>query len=391
MEAVGHASIVRTALLSAASHISLPVTGLTAQDANKLKDMSRAALLLLALSQPCASITPLPGAAEPLPLSRTSRARNAYQPEFQRSTVSSLERLRGGDSGSMLQKASGMYFGVPIVTRIWLSMILAFAGLSQIGLVAPEALAIDAGAMVGRLQLWRLVTCATFLGGLGMQLLQKLYYMVQFGAGFERTVGMGEYLRILASCTATMSIVCNLLGWQFVGDGLIMAITVLTCQQNPDQQMSLYMITIPCSCIHSPSSACPACTQRIPGGHPRRTRRLSALSDQRQRQTRQGLLQGPGARPAQGKGASGGGRNRRRRKRQRQRDRGTRQATVSSAKAEEARHGEHVCKRSFVRSWRMKHLSSRTRRVIPGKAHHGVNDEARARARTHREYQPWER
>lgn len=209
--------------------------------------MSRAALLLLALSQPCASITPLPRAAEPLLLSRTSRARNAYQPEFQRSTVSSLERLRGGDSGSMLQKASGMYFGVPIVTRIWLSMILAFAGLSQIGLVAPEALAIDAGAMVGRLQLWRLVTCATFLGGLGMQLLQKLYYMVQFGAGFERTVGMGEYLRILASCTATMSIVCNLLGWQFVGDGLIMAITVLTCQQNPDQQMSLYMITIPCS------------------------------------------------------------------------------------------------------------------------------------------------
>ena len=205
-----------------------------------------ALLLVLAALQPCVSLAGPSRPPAPLLPSRSRKiVRQNDLPPLQEKAP--LLRLRGGEGASMLEKASGMYLGVPIVTRVWLSMILAFAGVSQAGILAPEMLSIDAGAMVGRLQLWRFVTCATFLGGLGMQLLQKLYYLVQFGAGFERTVGMGEYLRILASCTATMAIVCNVLGWQFVGDGLIMALTVLTCQQNPDQQMSLYMITIPCS------------------------------------------------------------------------------------------------------------------------------------------------
>jgi membrane associated rhomboid family serine protease len=212
--------------------------------------MRTSALLVLAVLQPCASLAgPRPPAAPLLTLRHgmSRRGQDDLPPRGEELPPQTVLRLRGGEGPSMLDKASNMYFGVPIVTRVWLSMILAFAGISQVGLVAPEMLAIDAGAMVGRMQLWRFVTCATFLGGLGMQLLQKLYYLVQFGAGFERTVGMGEYLRILFSCTATMALVCNLLGWQFVGDGLIMALTVLTCQQNPDQQMSLYMITIPCS------------------------------------------------------------------------------------------------------------------------------------------------
>ena len=147
----------------------------------------------------------------------------------------------------MVQKAQSAYFGMPVVTRSWITLIIACAGLNQVGLVPPEALGIDASATVARFQIWRLITCASFLGGLGMQLLQKLYYLVQFGSGLERTLGLGEYARLLASCTAALCLVCNLLGWQFVGDGLIMAITVLTCQQNPNQPMSLYMITIPCS------------------------------------------------------------------------------------------------------------------------------------------------
>jgi len=147
----------------------------------------------------------------------------------------------------MLQKASSAYFGVPVVTRSWLSLIITCAGLNQIGILPPESLAIEAQATIKGMQIWRPLTAASFMGGLGMQLVQKLYYMVQFGSGLERILGVGEYLRVLASCTAALCIVCNFLGWQFVGDGLIMAITVLTCMQTPDQQMSLYMITIPCS------------------------------------------------------------------------------------------------------------------------------------------------
>ena len=177
-----------------------------------------------------------------LPSERRSRLDKPLKP-----AAALLLSLRGGDGASIVQKAQNIYFGVPLATRSWLSLIIACASLNQVGILPPEALAIDAQATVGRLQLWRPLTAASFMGGLGMQLVQKLYYMVQFGSGLERTLGVGEYLRILASCTAALCIVCNLLGWQFMGDGLIMAITVLTCMQTPDQQMSLYMITIPCS------------------------------------------------------------------------------------------------------------------------------------------------
>ena len=36
-----------------------------------------------------------------------------------------------------------------------------------------------------------------------------------------------------------------MIGWQFTGDGIIMAITVLCSLQNPDAQMSLYGLAIP--------------------------------------------------------------------------------------------------------------------------------------------------
>jgi len=123
-------------------------------------------------------------------------------------------------------------------------MILVFASLNQIGVLAPEAVALDAAA-IARWQLWRPITCAAFFGGIGPQLLQKMYYLVQFGKGLEQTLGFGEYARVLASCGAMLCIICNMLGWQFTGEGLVMSVTVLTAQQQPDAQMSMYGLNIP--------------------------------------------------------------------------------------------------------------------------------------------------
>ena len=154
-----------------------------------------------------------------------------------------LARLRGG--ASPVEMAKRAYLGIPIVTRSWLSLILASAALSQVGVLPPELLALDAHAIARKLQLWRLVTSPSFFGGIGPQLLQKLYYLVQFGRGLEGTLGLGEYARALASCTAMLAIVFNVLGWQFLGDGLVMAVTVLACQQQPDAQMNMYGLNIP--------------------------------------------------------------------------------------------------------------------------------------------------
>jgi hypothetical protein len=201
-------------------------------------------VLLLALSAASSTHIATPTASRPL----VATDPHLHKQRVQKTPVPPLRpmlRLRGGDSA--LQAVSRSYLGVPLLTRSWLSAIVLFAGLSQIGVVAPEALGLDAQATVSRWQIWRPLTAACFLGGLGPQLLQKCYYLVQFGCGLERTLGLGEYARVLSSCTALLCILCNLLGWQFVGDGLIMAITVLTCQQTPDQQVSMYGLNIPTS------------------------------------------------------------------------------------------------------------------------------------------------
>ena len=152
-------------------------------------------------------------------------------------------KIRGGE-GSPLMGLQRAYFGIPLITRSWFTLIMLFAGLNQIGVLAPEAVALDAAA-IKRWQLWRPLTAAAFFGGIGPQLLQKMYYLIQFGKGLENVLGVGEFARALASCMGMLCILSNMLGWQFIGDGLVMAITVLTCQQNPDAQMSMYGLNIP--------------------------------------------------------------------------------------------------------------------------------------------------
>ena len=114
----------------------------------------------------------------------------------------------------MLEGAQASYVAVPIVTRVWSTIIVGLALLSQVGLLPPEALAMDGALVVKKLQLWRIVTSSSFFGGIGAQLLQKMYYLVSFGQALEQTIGSGEYLRVIASCVAIHSFIFHLLGWQ---------------------------------------------------------------------------------------------------------------------------------------------------------------------------------
>lgn len=157
-------------------------------------------------------------------------------------SASRLLQLRGG---GLIEILTNAYLGVPIVTRAWLTLILTFASLAQFGVIRPEVLELDAPAIVRGLQLWRPVTAASFLGGINAQLLQKGHGLVTFGKNLEHVLGGGEFARVLASCTALLCIICNFLGWPFVGDALVMAITVLTCTMNPDQQTSMYGLAFP--------------------------------------------------------------------------------------------------------------------------------------------------
>jgi len=180
------------------------------------------------------------------PLLRVEPTQQCAADAHEQTAAAGALRLRGGDAVQMLESAQRSILGVPIVTRVWSGVILTLALLNQVGLLAPELLQLDAAAIVKGFQLWRLVTCASFFGGIGAQLLQKMYYLVSFGQSLEQTIGSGEFLRVIVSCAAVEAFIFHLLGWQFLGEGLVMAITVLFAQLSPPgAQMSLYGLSIP--------------------------------------------------------------------------------------------------------------------------------------------------
>ena len=200
-----------------------------------------------ALGQPHAAVPRLMGGI--VRQQQRQQQQQPQQPQQQqqqeRQQHEALMHLRGGDGGSAVQAVCRAYTGIPVLTRSWLTLILALSGLNQVGVLAPEAIQLDAHAIAKRMQLWRLLTATSFMGGLGPQLLQKLYYLVQFGRGLEGALGFGEFARTLASCSAMLGIIFNVLGWPFLADGLVMAVTVLLCQQNPTAQMNMYGLNIP--------------------------------------------------------------------------------------------------------------------------------------------------
>uniref|UniRef100_A0A7S0LPC9 Derlin n=1 Tax=Coccolithus braarudii TaxID=221442 RepID=A0A7S0LPC9_9EUKA len=154
-------------------------------------------------------------------------------------------RLRGGGAEDLIGSIQGAYLGVPLVSRFWLSLVLSLAVGHQATLLTEDMLSVDGAAITGRLELWRPVTAASFLGGVSPQLLQKLYYLISFGKEAELTLGAGEYTRALFSSAACLTMICHLLGWPFSADGVIMAVTVICTLQKPDQQVSMYGLKIP--------------------------------------------------------------------------------------------------------------------------------------------------
>ena len=93
----------------------------------------------------------------PAALRQQPRAATAQSLLAARGPLAAAARLRGGNALEAVQQA---YLNLPLGTRCWSSLIGTLAVLSQIGLLQPEQVAVDAHAIVKQLQIWRPVTAA---------------------------------------------------------------------------------------------------------------------------------------------------------------------------------------------------------------------------------------
>lgn len=189
------------------------------------------------------SVEPGPENAPPRPESaRSSSPDEAMQ--LRAEAVDKALALRGGGLGSRLGAVKEAYQNLPSITRSWFSLSLGFAALNQAGVLEPEKIALDAHAVAGG-QIWRPITAASFFGGLGPQLLQKMFNLVSYGRKLEDALGLGGFLRTLASMMSMLTLLATKLGWPLLGDALIAAVTVLACKQTPDAVVSMYGLKLP--------------------------------------------------------------------------------------------------------------------------------------------------
>jgi Derlin-2/3 len=74
----------------------------------------------------------------------------------------------------MAQSIEAWYYGLPQLTRFYLSVCFLFTLLSTFGLLNPLSLYLDLELVWTRFQLWRLPTCFMFLGKFSFPFLMQL-------------------------------------------------------------------------------------------------------------------------------------------------------------------------------------------------------------------------
>ena len=88
----------------------------------------------------------------------------------------------------MAQSLQGWYYGMPQITRWYLTVCFLSTVLSSLGLVNPRSLYLSYDLIWERFQLWRLTTCFCFLGNFGFPFLMQLLIL------YDCVINGGDYV-----------------------------------------------------------------------------------------------------------------------------------------------------------------------------------------------------
>ncbi|POM72268.1 Der1-like family [Phytophthora palmivora] len=77
------------------------------------------------------------------------------------------------------------YYGLPYVTRFYLSVCFGSTLLSTLGFLNPQSLYLDFDLVWQRFQLWRLTTCFMYLGSFSFPFLMQLMILTNYSSRLE--------------------------------------------------------------------------------------------------------------------------------------------------------------------------------------------------------------
>ena len=149
-------------------------------------------------------------------------------------------RLRGGatdieyDEDEEPGAIASLLAGLPPALRVHVVGVVAVTVFALTGLVDPNAVfSLDTASTVGKLQLWRPLTSACFLGEPSMGSATSLYLLVKYGKELEGAVGTEPFAKFLILETFLLALTGGATGVPFVANALITAVIYACSRLEP--------------------------------------------------------------------------------------------------------------------------------------------------------------
>lgn len=151
-----------------------------------------------------------------------------------------LMHVRGGGTEDPDKESRPQHGVIALLDRLTPGVRMHVVGVAACTLIAMSGM-VDAGTSLGldnaltllRLQVWRPVTSALFLGTPSMSWATSLYLLIKYGQELESAVGTTPYVKFLMLQTFLLWTMASVIGLPFIAHGLVTAIIYACSRLEP--------------------------------------------------------------------------------------------------------------------------------------------------------------
>lgn len=150
---------------------------------------------------------------------------------------------------------------LPTITKVWFCAALIMTAAVSFNLVLPVQIAYLWPYIWHKFEIWRFLTCFTFLGKFSLGFLFQVMMLVNFSWGYEtkpfrvdgghREGTSADYAFTLLFCAALHLVIAYLINVPFLAQFLLYSITYIWSRKNPDEVVTL-MFGIRCTGLYLP-------------------------------------------------------------------------------------------------------------------------------------------
>lgn len=146
----------------------------------------------------------------------------------------------------MSQSIEQWYHNMPRITKMWFQGVALMTVLVTAKMVSPYALILNFEAVISQFQIWRLLSCFLFFGGISFNLLIQVFMLVRYTSELETNYypgnrGSAELTYLLGIAAVMMLVISYIFPYFFIlGPSMQMVILYIWSRKQPDAPVSVY-------------------------------------------------------------------------------------------------------------------------------------------------------